>query len=329
MSKERVLIIDGLNLFLRNYAVNPTTDTNGEHIGGMFGSLRSVKNLIRDVRPTRVVVCWDGKGGSQKRRGIYAEYKAGRKPRVNRAFDFGEDIDASKANLQMQYSKIRKYLEMLGICQIEMDNCEADDVICVLCRFVYDGIQKVIVSTDRDFYQLIDNRTLVFSPTKKLYYGPGEIREELGVLACNYIFVKAICGDGSDNIKGATQTVGTKGLGPKTVVKFFPFLGEKESSLEEIRLEAEKLVPKGKREKELLKALLEQWDIVKQNAELMQLSVPIISPQAVSSIRYQVCRDVAEVNVSATKLALIKDCIQLSDQDFFTVFQEYARRHAR
>lgn len=317
--KPRVLIIDGLNTFIRNWAVNPTMDANGAHIGGMVGCLRSVKNMVRDTNCTRAIVTWDGKGGSRRRRGIYAEYKAGRKPRVNRQFDF-ENVQESQANLQVQYAKVRRYLEMLGICQVEVEDCEADDIISVLCQYVYENEQKVIVSTDRDFYQLIGPRCIVYSPTKKLYYGIGDIKEETGVLPCNYIFIKAICGDSSDNI------FGIKNLGPKTVVKFFPFLGEHESSLTEIKEAAQVLVPTGKREKELLKALLEQWEVIITNVQLMQLTVPSISPHSVRSIRYQVEKDAAQVNASAIKLALVRDNIQLTDNDFFMVFNEYRTR---
>lgn len=319
MGKPRVLIVDGLNTFIRNWAVNPTMDMNGGHVGGMIGCLRSIKNLVRDTKCTKAIVAWDGKGGSRKRRGIYSEYKAGRKPRVNRQLDF-DSIEESQKNLWMQHALTRKYLEMLGVCQIEVEDCEADDVISVLCAFVYDQVQKVIVSTDRDFWQLINADTVVYSPTKKLYYGAGEIKEETGVLSCNYIYIKAISGDSSDNIQGI------KNLGPKTVTKFFPFLGEKESSLEEIKAAAQVLVPTGKREKELLKALLEQWDVIITNVKLMQLANPIISPQSVRSIRYQVEKDAALVNASAIKLALLRDNIQLTDQDFFMVFNEYRAR---
>ena len=79
-----ILIIDGMNTFIRNFIVVPSMDTNGEPNGGVIGFLRSLKFLIREFKPSKVVIVWDGEGGSKKRRNIYIDYKSGRKPRTNR-----------------------------------------------------------------------------------------------------------------------------------------------------------------------------------------------------------------------------------------------------
>jgi len=86
---SRVLFIDALNTFLRSYAAIPTLDDNGNHIGGMSGFLKSVGSVVRDFKPSRVVIVFDGKGGSQRRRKIYSDYKSNRKPptRLNRQYD--------------------------------------------------------------------------------------------------------------------------------------------------------------------------------------------------------------------------------------------------
>ena len=78
---DHVLLIDGLNTFIRAFAVNPTTNEDGIHIGGMTGFLQSVGYAIKNIKPTRVIVCFDGKGGSKPRQKIYSQYKAGRKVR--------------------------------------------------------------------------------------------------------------------------------------------------------------------------------------------------------------------------------------------------------
>ena len=67
---KRVLIIDGTNAFYRSYIVNPTIAKNGQPIGGVIGFLKSLQKLIRETKPDQVVVCWDGAGGSQRRRSI-------------------------------------------------------------------------------------------------------------------------------------------------------------------------------------------------------------------------------------------------------------------
>ena len=77
---KRVIVIDALNMFIRNYIVNPMISTNGNPIGGSVGFLNSVKKLMRESKPDQVIICWDGAGGSQRRRQTVKEYKQGRKP---------------------------------------------------------------------------------------------------------------------------------------------------------------------------------------------------------------------------------------------------------
>ena len=86
MSKPRVVIIDALNMYFRAYNVNPSLSTNGQPIGGLKGSLGILQKLIREVNPDQTILCWDGAGGSQRRKKMNKNYKAGRKPiRLNRA----------------------------------------------------------------------------------------------------------------------------------------------------------------------------------------------------------------------------------------------------
>ena len=85
MKKKRVLIIDQLNLFFPSYIVNPSLSSNGYPIGGLVGVMKSLQKICRETRPDRVIICWDGEGGSAKRKIMKKDYKAGRKPiRLNR-----------------------------------------------------------------------------------------------------------------------------------------------------------------------------------------------------------------------------------------------------
>lgn len=318
MTPDRILIVDGLNAFIRNWCVNPTLNINGEHIGGTIGMIRSVKNLIKEVKPTKLVVCWDGSGGSVRRRGVQTEYKAGRKPRTNRQYDF-ETIEQSQANMHWQREKTEQYLSMLGAIQITIDDIEADDTIGFLCSAMFRDVDKVVVSTDKDFLQLVDSHTLVYSPTKKLYYTVASFKEEIGVLPENFVFARSLTGEGdkSDNIKGI------KGIGMKTIAKLFPFLCEHESSVEEIIDYCSAHL----NESPKYGTIMGSRDLLIENVNLMQLRSPIISLQSVRAIRY------AFENISGTgitmsefKLAMIKDGLQLTDTDFFSVFREFQAR---
>lgn len=314
----KILLVDGMNLFIRNYAVVPVMDSNGGHVGGIVGSLRSLKSYIRDSAPTRTVVVWDGEGGSAKRRSIYKEYKAGRKPRLNREYDFDESAQEGQRNMHKQLTSVKRYMGLLGVHQIEVQDIEADDVIGYLARHVYAEDEKVIVSSDKDFLQLVDSKTLVYSPTKKLYYTCDKITEEFSCLPENFIYLKAMIGDGSDNIKGV------KGLGVKTVAKLFPFLATTPVDWEFIWTFCD-----GNQESHpKYKAVLQAADIVSGNIQLMQLTTPVVSPTSTRIIR-QALETRPQFVSSELKLSLIRDGIQLVDNDFFTVFREHSIISAR
>lgn len=307
---SKYLIIDGLNLFVRTYCAVPLMDSNGSPIGGVIGTLRSVKNLITELKPTRVVFAWDGVGGSLKRRGIYKDYKAGRKPRVNREYDM-EEPDEARKNLIIQYNMLREYLGYLGVTQLEVGGAEADDLIALLCQHTLRDEMKVIASSDRDFLQLVGPSTIVYSPSKKLYYGSQTVLQQTGVMAENYIFMKALCGDKSDNVKG----IG--GLGPKTVVKLFPFLAEREVTLKDVIDHAQA----HRAEKPKYEAVCVGSDLIIQNVELMQLSTPVISPEAVRAVAAGLAEP-RGFSMSNLRLAMLRDSIQLTDTDLFSAYRD-------
>jgi len=310
-----VLIVDGMNLFIRCFVVVPTMDSDGNSIGGLTGFLKSLKNMVNDSKPDKVIVAWDGEGGSRRRRGIFAEYKEGRKVRLNRQDDM-ENQNESFKNMGSQMMKLKTLLGLLGVVQVEAPECEADDVIALICKFIFPDEQKVVLTSDRDMLQLVDDKTIVYSPTKKIYWSRNEVMEKIGVMAENYIFVKALMGDGSDNIKGLG------GIGEKTAVKLFPFLAERPATVEEIRQHCEANKEAGSK----YRSVLEQWERFLENMKLMQLSSPIISAQAARTIRISTTEQKPRFVFTEFKLQLIRDGIQVIDQDLIGVFQGYKFR---
>lgn len=313
--KEKFLIIDGMNLFIRNWTVVPTMNADGAHIGGTLGFLRSLKVLIRENIPTKVIVVWDGHGGSAKRRKLYSDYKAGRKPRVNRQYDF-ETPEEQLHSMHRQYELTKRYVELLGITQIEVEAVEADDIIALLCKYMLGEVAKLIVTSDKDMLQLVDNKTIVYSPTKKIYFKSQEVKEKTGVIPENYVYMKAFLGDSSDNIHGI------KGFGEKTVLKFFPFLADKETTLQEILSYAER----NSSENIKYKIVVDNKEVLLKNIELMQLSVPIISPQSVRTVKEILDKENIEFIPTEVRLLLSRDGMQIEDMDFFSVFKEYHLR---
>lgn len=224
---DRVLIVDGLNTFIRAYSSSPALNANGEHVGGISGFLLSVGHAIKTIDPTRVVVVFDGKNGSAKRRQLFPAYKANRKVtiRLNRA----EAVDKEDNQLQ-QLMRLIDYLESLPITVITLDESEADDVIAYIANEYLASLDShaFIMSSDKDFLQLVNPTTHVWSPTKKKLYYEEDVYSEYGVIPQNFAVFRALDGDSSDNIPGAP------GLAPKTILKRFPKLAEQEEiSLDE------------------------------------------------------------------------------------------------
>jgi DNA polymerase-1 len=218
---DKVLIIDGLNTFIRVFSVIPTTNEDGIHVGGIVGFLRSIAYTVNMIRPTRTIIVFDGKGGSNRRRKLFPEYKQNRKTkyRVNRAYDFASQAD-EKQNMMMQLSRCVEYLDTLPITVMSYDNIEADDTIGYLCRQVLTKSKITVMSTDKDFLQLANGRIKIWSPTKKKMYDEHKVMDEYGINAHNYIWYRVLDGDKSDNIPGV------RGLGLKTIKKKLPFLSE-------------------------------------------------------------------------------------------------------
>ena len=260
---DKVLLIDGLNTFIRVFSVIPTTNEDGIHIGGIVGFLRSIAYVVNMIRPTRVIIAFDGKGGSSRRRKIYPQYKQNRKTkyRVNRSNSFASQDD-ERMNMIMQIQRVVEYLEALPLTVLSYDNIEADDTIGYICRQVLTDSQITIMSTDKDFLQLTNDRIQVWSPTKKKMYDEEAVLEEYGISSHNLIWYRVLDGDKSDNISGV------RGLGLKTIQKKLPFLSEN------------RIVEMD----EVVNELPEHKDIIDLNYRLMQLTDVDISASTKTKI---------------------------------------------
>ena len=164
-SEGRMLIIDQLNLFFRNYIVNPSLSIQGHPIGGLRGCVQSLQKLVRESKPDIIVVCWDGPGGSKKRKLLKKDYKSGRKPiRLNRAVRHlteEQEVD----NKIWQQVRLVDYYNQLPVLQFMFDSTEADDIIAYISQTPrYKNWEKIIVSSDKDFFQLLNDKTLLLRP---------------------------------------------------------------------------------------------------------------------------------------------------------------------
>ena len=263
---DRVLIVDGLNLYLRAFAVNGALNDNGVPVGGLVGFLRSLSYAIREVNPTRVIIVYDGAGGSQRRRKMHPEYKSNRKPgkRITR-WDAFKNNSEEKEAMKIQFSRLLDYLDFLPINVISIDKIEADDTIAYIAHTLLDK-EVTIMSSDQDFLQLVNNRITVWSPTKKKFYTPRAVIEDYRVPAHNFLMYKTLMGDKSDNITGV------KGLGPKKLPKVLPDLFSQNTLNLDFILEYA-----GKGKEPMHKKIVESATQLQLNEKLMDLKNPPIS----------------------------------------------------
>jgi len=169
---ERYMLIDGLNLFFRNFSAINAVNSNGVHIGGLGGFFRSLGALIRHIQPTQVYVVFDGVGSSNHRKNIIPEYKANRNiTRVTKheLFESLEEEDDSKID---QIVRIIQYLKTLPVKTVSLPRVEADDIIAYLSSTLPTKPEDraFIVSSDKDYLQLVTEQVIVYRPVEREYY---------------------------------------------------------------------------------------------------------------------------------------------------------------
>jgi DNA polymerase-1 len=259
---DHILVIDAMNMLIRSFSLLKAMNPSGAHVGGLVGFLRSLGFVTRTFDPTRVIVVWDGKGGAGNRQNIDPNYKAQRATARITHWGLYDTREEEQEALINQLLRVQDYLDCLPLHQIIMEKLEADDIIAYLAKQASKNNKKVtIVSSDKDFLQLVDNNIEVFAPVKKKTFDVTNIVEELSVLPKNYNIVKALLGDNSDNLQGV------KGLGIKTLIKDFPDLVDKDVDLNYIfNLCEEKLS-----DKKIFPKIIHNWDRVETNFKLMNL----------------------------------------------------------
>ena len=220
---SRVLLIDSMNTFLRSFAMIPAINPQGNHVGGLVGFLKSLGYVIKLIRPTRVILVFDGQGNITNRRNTYAEYKANRQIKRITNFKVFSTLEEESDSISTQMLRLLDYLKCLPVNISIIDKIEADDTIAYLSQKLKDDV--IIYSADQDFLQLVNKRITVYSPIKKKFYKPNDVYEQYGMHPYNFITMKCLMGDKSDNLPGV------KGLGPKKLMKYFPEIQVKKDLL--------------------------------------------------------------------------------------------------
>ena len=296
---ERILIIDGLNLFLRNFAVLNYINPEGTHIGGLGGFLRSLGSLAKQLKPTSIYIVFDGVGSSINRKNLLPEYKSGRSVlRVNKtSFSSQEKENESKTD---QIIHLIHYLQCLPIKILSLDGVEADDIIAFLSKeLTKDKKNKAyIISADNDFLQLVDENISMYRSVEKEFVNPKVVKEKYGVHPHNFLIYKTLMGDSSDKVGGV------KGLGKGKFDKLFPeVLDSKELSMDNIyNICAERF-----KEHIIYCRALENFDNLRKAYQIMDLSNPMLDEVEKEYILEHVKESAYELNIETFLRFYTKD----------------------
>jgi len=218
--KKKLLLIDTFNFLHRAYHALPKTftDEHGSPTNAVYGVTSMLINVFNQLQPNYAVAAMD----SQKptfRVEDFTGYKAHRKPM--------ED------DLAVQIPKVLEILSAFGIKQITVDGYEADDIIGTVAKDLKDKVEIVIVSNDRDLWQLADENVNIMMPAKGNvveWIGPDEVVKRMDIPPEQVVDYKALRGDPSDNIPGV------RGVGDKTATKLVKEYGTVEEIYKNIAL---------------------------------------------------------------------------------------------
>ena len=233
---KRLVLIDGKSVFYRGYyAMGALSLSDGTPTGGVYGFAAIAMEIVKRLAPTKVVVAWDSRDSAESRRKIFADYKAGRvKP--------GDDFYA-------QIPLLEELINDLGWAFIEVSKFEADDIIGTLSRQADEAgdWETYIISSDLDMLQIVDDNTHMWRILKGFsnieQIDVKEVEEKYGISKSQFLDLKALKGDASDNIPGVP------GVGEKTAAKLlneYGNLDEIYAHIDEIKGSVQKKLIEGK-----------------------------------------------------------------------------------
>ncbi len=246
---KRLVVIDGKSVFYRGYyAMSFLSMKDGTPTGGVYGFAALSLEVMKKLKPDYVVVAWDkAKTNIRKRREIYPEYKAGRKPAPP---DFYEQIPM-----------LQELLKAFNWPLYELDDYEADDIMGALAKQASSqDIETCLITSDLDLLQVISPLTHVYALKKGFtnieLFHPESFEKKYGIDVNQFLDLKALKGDSSDNLPGVA------GVGEKTALKLlqdYKTLDGVYEHLEEIKPVLRKKLEDGKKTAYLTKEIARLW----------------------------------------------------------------------
>ncbi|MGB4894466.1 MAG: 5'-3' exonuclease H3TH domain-containing protein, partial [Nitrospira sp.] len=242
-------LIDGSAYIYRAFfALPPLANSKGLQTNAVYGFTTMLLKVLRDHRPDYVAVVFDEKGPTHRHE-AFKDYKAQRPPMPQ--------------GMSAQIPYIHRVVEALSLPVIRQAGYEADDLIGTLARKgEVEGLDVVIVTSDKDMFQLLTPKTRIYDPVKDKWFGEADSQARFGVEPARVVEIMGLMGDTSDNIPGV------KGIGEKTAVKLITQFG----TIEELLNRLEEVTPT--KTKNLLREQGEQARMSKQLATI-QLDCPL------------------------------------------------------
>ena len=201
-------------------------DRNTMQIGMYLSTMNMIRTFVDRFKPVKVVFAMDGPQAGERRRQLYSGYKAGRRVKAKSSSIMLQEGDddytkyTSQGAFTFQLTRIFEFMKTLPVSTVIVPYCEGDDLIAYLTLKNKEDYDCVIVSGDKDYCQLIQPGISVYNWREKILYDTIVFREKFNILPQNYIFMKILLGDVSDEVKGV------KGIGKKTFPVFHQLLSD-------------------------------------------------------------------------------------------------------
>ena len=282
--KQNTLLVDGNALFKFGYfGAKNQYNHHGQHIGGLYSFLTILRKMLTDDMYHKVYVFWDGNLSGKLRYEFYEPYKS------DRGKDFINGTHPVDESELVQRMVIWEYLNEMYVRQLKHEIVETDDFIAYYCLNKKPNENITIVSTDRDFCQLISEDVRIYFLDLKLYVDLSNFKETFEYHQGNSLLVKSIIGDNSDSIKGI------KGVKIKTLLNNFPELKTSVLGLDDlIELANKKQEERLSNKKPKLKVFenivsrvtdgVQKNKIYEINEKLMDLKKPLITEDAIDEL---------------------------------------------
>ena len=258
MGSQRLILVDGSGYIFRAfYALPPMSREDGTPVNAVFGFTSMLLKLSEDMEGENILVVFDA-ARTTFRNAIYKEYKANR--------------SEPPEELVPQFDLIKKATTAIGLKSLEVENYEADDIIATYVKKAKkENIETLVISSDKDLMQLIQDGVSLYDPMKNIKIGPEAVLEKFGVSPDKVIDVQALAGDSSDNVPGVP------GIGVKTASQLINEYG----SLEKLLDNASSIKQEKRRE-----SLLNNAELAIVSKKLVSLFSDVPIPYKISDLKW-------------------------------------------